>query len=137
MAFITVVYVGLDAKRNERPHATDTKDQFLLQPVLRVTAVEVVCYGPVFRNVFLDVGIKKEQIDLPYRDKPYAGLDCSSGPGQKYSKRIAFGILNRCNRYLGEILRLINCLLFALGAELLPEIAVPDTGAFTLTIGGL
>ena len=34
MAFIAVVDVGLDAKRNECPHASDTKDQFLFQPVL-------------------------------------------------------------------------------------------------------
>ncbi len=70
MALIAMIYFRADVQFIQQADATNTKQQFLLQPVLIVTTVELMGDGSVFLLVVMDVSIKKVQRDPAYIKPP-------------------------------------------------------------------
>ena len=123
MALVAVVDVFLDAKLLQGQYATDTEQDFLLQTVLPVAAIEAVGDGLVVVAVHLVVGVEQIELDAAHIDTPYVRVYHIISIGHVNHHRLSVLVELALNGQMGEILCLILGNLLSVHRQALREIA--------------
>ena len=124
VALIAVIYLRIESESPEGAHTAHAEEQFLLEPVLPVSAVELVGYLPVILAVGLEVSVEEIEVGTSDSHFPYACDHLSSGEVDCGGEPVALRITCRLGRNLEEILSLISGLLLTLRGKYLVEVAV-------------
>ena len=123
MAFVAMVDIFADAQLLERENAANAEQDFLLQAVLPVAAVERVCDGFVVLRVHLVVGVKQIELDSADVDTPDVGVDKIVVIGDGDDHGLAVVVELSLNGQVGEVLGFILSNLLSVHGEALREIA--------------
>ena len=123
VALVTMVDVLLDAELLQEQHTADTEQDFLLQAVFPVTAVEAVSDGLVEVGVHLVVGVKQIELHTADIDTPNISVNHIISIRNINHQRIAFLVDFTNNGKAVEVLRLIVGNLLTVHREALCKVA--------------
>ena len=141
VTFVAVVDVFLDAELLQREHTANTQEDFLLQTVLPVAAVESVGDGLVELGVHLVVGIEQIERDATHIDAPYVSVNLIVHVRNIDNQGIAIGIELTLHGERVEVLCFVVGYLLALHVQALSEIAETiqetDSTHVDIAVGGL
>ena len=105
-------------------YAADAEQDFLLQTILPVSAIELICNLAVFGNIVLEVCVEKVKVCASHGNLPDPGVKLASGKLAAHSNPLAVGAGNGLGRDLEEVLRIVFRHLVALRGDFLGKIAV-------------
>ena len=124
MALVAVIDLRVEAEMAQGPDAAESEEKLLFEPVLPVSAIELVCDLTVFRSVCLVVSVEQIEVGTAHSDLPDARGDSPSRECDACGDPVAVSVENRRNRDAEEVLGIISCHLVALCGEDLSEISV-------------
>ena len=124
MAFIEVPRGGRDAQGAERPDATDTQDQLLVQAHLAAADVEGMGDGPVALVVEGRVRVQQQQRHAADLDHPDGHLDRPAWQLHGHREWVAHLVRDPLQRQQGHVQVRIRVLLVPIGVDGLPEVAM-------------
>ena len=124
VSLVAVVNIFLDTQFVQGEHTSDTEQNFLLDTVLPVAAVELVGDLAVPLGVEFVVGVQQHEVDTTYSHLPQVGVHGASGVGHINNHRGSVCLFHLRDGQVAEVLRLVVSQLLSLGRECLCEIAV-------------
>ena len=124
MALVAVIHLGIQTKLTECADTAHAKEEFLLETVLPVAAVEVIGNLAVLGDIGLIVSIHKIEVRAAHFHLPQACSEVTAGESHGCGYPVAVLVQHRNRRNLGKVLGVITGHLISLGAEHLVEVSV-------------
>ena len=124
MAFVAVVHLGIQTQLAEGADTAHTQQEFLLETVLPVAAIEVIGNLAVFLTVGLIVGVHQVKVGAAHFHLPQAGGKAAAGESHRSGDPFTVLVQHGNRRDLGEVLGIIIGHLITLGADDLVEITI-------------
>ena len=115
----------VDAQLAQGADTADAQQEFLLEAVLPVAAIQVVGHLAVLGDVGLIVGVQQVQVRTAHLHFPHAGGDGTAREGHARGDPVAIGVHHRHGRDLQEVLGVVVGDLVALAGDDLGEVAEP------------
>ncbi len=136
-----MINIFLDAQLLQRQDTTDTEQDFLLQTVFPVAAIELVSDGAVELAVHFIVSIKQIEGDASYVYSPHVCVYVVVQVRNVHYHLLALLVQYTINRQLSEVLRLVVGNLLAVHRQGLGKVTVAiqetDCTQVNVTVGSL
>jgi hypothetical protein len=124
MAFIEMADFGLQTKRPQQAPSANPENDLLLQPHLRIAAIEFARYSAMSRCVCEIICVEQVKLCPANRDLPAAEPDQCSRQVDLQPQPLSVLLPQRPDGQLARIIDRIECLLPAFRIEVLAEISL-------------